>query len=192
MNAFDRNTNLEIIRQLRNSEKMSLDNFIGKILIPLKDDNPTFLKVLYMDICYILKGLDHDTDNDLLIEGGDFVFEEGDIKLTGYQTRLHDITVWLHSELILEAVGKTDNPKDFLRELGKFEEEIGKKNNYTPEYKSELQKVKRSIIKEKRDNYSNDDEGLKKYLDFEVLELKPNLFGIGINFNEIINRWNRK
>ncbi|WP_143152227.1 hypothetical protein [Flagellimonas taeanensis] len=169
-----------------------MDYYIEKVLIPLKAENPIFLSTLYKDICYILKDLDKKTDNDLLIENGDLVIENGDIKLTGYQTRLHDITIWLHSELILSVVRKHDNPKGFVKELNKVETEFLDKNQYTTEYKAELDKIKRSLINERKRNISDKSSWFKKHLDFDMLELKPNIFGIGLNINSLINKYREK
>ena len=192
MNPFDRNTNLEIIQQLRNSEKISLDDYIEKILIPLKDENPNFLKVLYKDFFYLLEGLDKESDNDLLIVGGDFLIEDGEIKLTGYQTRLHDIMIWLHTELISDFSQKTSFPNQLSKKLEDFEKNFLRKENFTPEYKVTLDEIKESLRKERKNNYKNMKGGLKKYLDPDILELKPNIFGLGINLNEIINKLRKK
>src|ERR1700758_2402923 len=89
-----------IIEDIRNAEKISLDEYIDKHLIPLRADNQFFIETLYKDIHYVLNGLDKEGDNDLVIENSDFVIEDGDFKLTGYQTRLHDILNWLHLEVV--------------------------------------------------------------------------------------------
>tara|TARA_R110002072_G_scaffold301914_3_gene482839 strand:+ start:26 stop:613 length:588 start_codon:yes stop_codon:yes gene_type:complete len=186
---FDRNSNLEIIRQIRNSEKISLDDYIDKVLIPLKEENPNFLNTLYKDIVYVLDGL----DNDLLFENGELVIEDGDFKLTGYQTRLHDIGNWLHQEFVRKTMENIDVGFESISDkLENAELQLLKNDTLTIEYKLELNKIKKSIEKEKKHNHDNKSNGLKKYLDFDILELKPNIFGLGINFNEIINKAKNK
>lgn len=191
-NPFDRNTNLTIIRDIRNSEKISLDNFIDRVLIPLNNENPTFCEALYKDIVYILDGIDEKGDNDLMIENGDFVIEDGDFKLSGYQTRLHDIIIWLHMEVLKKFELQTKDPNDFMTKLENFNHRFLTNFNFTPEYKKELDKIKDSIRKERKLNFSNYKPGLSKYLDPDILELKPNIIGLGINLNEIINKLRKK
>ncbi|MCX7549166.1 hypothetical protein OS188_14510 [Xanthomarina sp. F1114] len=191
--CFDRNSNLEIIRQIRNSEKISLDDYIEKVLIPLKKENPNFLNTLYKDISYVLEGLDNGSDNDLLFENGDLVIEDGDFKLTGYQTRLHDISIWLHQEFVSKTMESVKiGFLNITDKLEKAEQQLFKNDKLTTEYKSELDKIKKSLKKERKFNYDNKSNGLKKYLDFDILELKPNIFGLGINLNEIINKAKNK
>lgn len=192
LDPFDRNSNLEIIRQIRNSEKISLDDYIENVLIPLKQISPNFLKTLYKDIAYVLEGLDNPNDNDILIENGDFVIEDGDIKLTGYQTRLHDISIWLHQEFVSEILEKNIGINNLNDALEKAELRLFQHDKLTPEYKTELDKIKISLKKERKTNYENKSNGLKKYLDFDILELKPNIFGVGFNINELINRAKNK
>ncbi len=192
LSAFDRNTNLEIIRQLRNTEKISLDDYIENILIPLKEQNRNFLKILYKDILYVLDGLDKPEDNDLLFENGELVIEDGGLKLSGYQTNLHYIAIWLHREFVTETLTENIGLKNLNTELENAELKLFQRDKLTPEYKTELEKIKRSLQKERKSNYDNKNNGLEKYLDFDVLELKPNIFGIGFNLNKIINRAKNK
>lgn len=192
MNAFDRNTNLTIIGELRNSEKITLDSYIDKVLIPLGEQNPIFCETLYKDIIYVLSGVDKEGDNDLMIENGDLVIENGDLKLTGYQTSLHDIMVWLHMEGIKKIESESKLHNDFMERLEIFNNDILTNSYYTPEYRVELDKIKSSLKKERKYNYENHKSGFKKYFDIDILELKPNFCGLGINLNEIINRIRKK
>lgn len=192
MNAFDRNTNLIIIRDIRNSEKISLDNYIEKVLIPFNEENSTFCEALYKDIVYILNGIDNEENNELMIENGELVIEDGELKLTGYQTRLHDILIWLHIEVIKKFELQSSNPTAFLTKLENFNNRFLTNFNFTPEYKKELDKIKMSIKKERKYNYDNNKSGFSKYLDPDILELKPNIMGLGINLNEIINKLRKK
>ena len=192
MNAFDRNTNLKIIRDLRNSEKITLDSFIGKVLTPLNEENPTFCETLYKDIVYLLDSIDNEDDNEIMIENGDFVIEDGDFKLSGYQTRLHDIIIWLHMEVVKKFETQSKDPNDLIIKLENFNNKFLTNFNFTPEYKKELDKIKDSIRKERKFNYGNNKPGLSKYLDPDILELKPNILGLGINLNEIINKLRKK
>jgi hypothetical protein len=189
MNAFDRNTNIQIIEQIRNLESISIDGFIENILIPLKEKNPAFCEVLYKDIVYVLDEIDQEDDDDLVIENGDFAIENGDLKLTGYQTRLHDIVIWLHMEYLDKIIKETRN-HDFTligNAIEKKEKEFLLNFRFTPEYKAQLDKIRASLKKERRTNYENPKKGLSKFLDPDILELKPNIMGIGFNLNQIIN-----
>lgn len=192
MNAFDRNSNIKIIEELRNSQKIVLDDYIDKVLIPLKKENSNFLKTLYKDILYVLDDLDKPDENDLTIENGDLVIEDGDFKLTGYQTRLHDICIWLHQEFIEDSLTNFDFKTNLVDVLKKAEQKLLKQENYTIEYREKLDIIKKSIKKERKVNFENKSNGLKKYLDFDILELKPNFLGIGINLNELINKMRKK
>ena len=49
---------IEIIEDIRNTEKKSLDEYISKVLEPLRSDNDLFIETLYKDICYLLNGID--------------------------------------------------------------------------------------------------------------------------------------
>ena len=124
---------LEIIEDIRNTEKFSFDEYIKKILIPNSNDNQFFIETLYKDIFYLINGLDKPGDNDLVIENGDFVIEDGDLKLTGYQTRLHDVLTWLHMELIKKFSSETKLPNDLFKKMEDFEKNVLHKSNYTLE-----------------------------------------------------------
>lgn len=194
MNPFDRNDNLQIIEQIRNSEKISIDNYIDNVILPLKEKNPTFCEVLYKDIVYVLDGLNQEGENDLVIENGDFAFENSDLKLTGYQTRLHDIVIWLHKEYLDKIIKEARNHDLTLigDAIEKKEREFLLNFSFKPEYKEQLDKIRASLKKERKTNYENPKKGLSKFLDPDILELKPNIMGIGFNLNELINRLRRK
>ena len=182
---------LQIIEELRNIEKVSLDEYIDKVLMPLKNANEFFIEILYKDINYILTDLDKEGDNDIMIENGDFVIEDNDIKLTGYQTRLHDISIWLHMEIVAKAIINLDYPNQFIERMEKFEESYFNRKTYTPEYKAKLEKIIQSLKKERRQNTNEKTSWFRKILDTDNLELKPNIAGIGLNFNEIINKFKK-
>ena len=80
---------INLIEEIRNTDKKSLDEFIDKVLEPLRAKNENFIEVLYKDVHYLIKDIDKEGENDLAIENGDFVIEDGHLKLTGYQSRLH-------------------------------------------------------------------------------------------------------
>jgi len=149
-----REDNLKIIEEIRNLEKGALGDYIRKKLVPLKDDNAVFYETLYKDILYVLRNVDEPGDNDLVEENGNWpVFDaDGKAKLTGYQTRLHEILLSLHSY----KAGKifADKPFNFSEEMRRFEKDtLLNIYTYTPEYKEKLDKINRSIIKERNDNY---------------------------------------
>jgi len=136
-----------IIEDIRNAEKISLDEYIDKHLIPLRADNQFFIETLYKDIHYVLKGLDKEGDNDLVIENGDFVVEDGDFKLTGYQTRLHDILNWLHMEVVTRILTEIKHPNELSEKIQDFERNFLLKTSYTPEYRATLDKINKSLKK---------------------------------------------
>lgn len=180
---------LNIIEEIRNTDKKSIDEFIEKILKPLIIENDTFIEILYKDIYYLTKDIDKNGENDLLIKNGDFVVEDGDLKLTGYQSRLHNLSIWLHMEICKKFMEK--NPLTFIESMQNFENNFLKKPNYTPEYKAKLDKIKSSLKKERKLNLGEKENFWNKIFDIDNLELKPNIAGIGVNFNEIINKFRK-
>ncbi len=181
---------ITLIEEIRNTDKKSIDEYIEKVLEPLRNENENFVEILYKDIHYLIKGIDKDGENDLAIENGDLVIEDGDLKLTGYQSRLHNLSVWLHMEVCHKFI--EDNPLTFIEKIENFNNIFLDKPNYTPEYKSKLDKIKKSLIKERKMNLGEKENFWDKVLDFDNLELKPNVAGIGINLNEIINKFKKK
>jgi hypothetical protein len=191
VDILKRDSYIEIIQEIRNTEKVSIDTYIDKRLIPLQKENTAFIKTLYKDIYYLLDGIDKPGDNDLMIKDGDFVIEQGDLKLTGYQTRLHDLMNWLHQQVVAEMMER--NFQTFVEQMEDFENNFLKKPTYTPEYKVKLDSLKASIRDEREYNYEMKKKSkLKRLLHIDLLELKPNFCGLGINFNEMIKRIKNK
>jgi F0F1-type ATP synthase membrane subunit b/b' len=182
-----RNDYLQLIEEIRNTELKSLDEFIEKEIEPLRAENGNLIETLYKDIHYLLKDIDKKTEGNLEIENGDFVIEDGDLKLTGYQSRLHHLLFWLHAEVINKFI--RENPFSIAEKMESFEKSFLEKPNYTPEYKAQLNKIKKSLRKERKQNLNDNGNFWNKILDIDNLELKPNIAGIGINFNEIVNKF---
>lgn len=180
---------LMIIEEIRNTDKKSIDEFIGKILEPLILENENFIEILYKDIYYLINDIDKKGENDLLIKNGSLVIENGGIKLTGYQSRLHNLSIWLHMEISKKIMEK--NPLTFIESMQNFKNNFLKKPNYTPEYKTKLDKIKSSLKKERKLNLGEKENFWNKIFDIDNLELKPNIAGIGVNFNEIINKFRK-
>ena len=180
---------IKIIEEIRNTDKKSIDEFIEKELEPLRVDNKNFIEIMYKDIHYLIKDIDKKSDNDLVIEKGDIVIEDGDFKLTGYQSRLHSLSNWLHMEVCKKFI--ENNPTTFVDSIENFEKNFLDKPNYTPEYKSKLDAIKKSLKKERKLNSGEKENFWTKILDFDNLELKPNIAGFGINFNELINKFRK-
>jgi hypothetical protein len=183
-----RNDYLSLIEEIRNTDKKSIDEFIEKELEPLRTEN-NFIEVLYKDIYYLIKDIDKKGENDLSIEKGDLVIEDEDIKLTGYQSRLHNLSIWLHIEIYKKFIEK--NPLTFVETMENFEKNFLEKPNYTPEYKSKLDKIKKSLKMERKLNLREKENFWKKIFDIDNLELKPNIGGVGINLNELINKFRK-
>lgn len=180
---------IRLIEEIRNTDKKSLDEFIEKVIEPLRAKNENFIEVLYKDIHYLIKDIDKKDENDLAIENGDFVIEDGDLKLTGYQSRLHNLSIWLHIEISKKII--EENPLTFVAKMEDFEKNFLNKPNFTPEYKSKLDKIKRSLKKERKLNIGEKESFWDKIFDIENLELKPNFAGIGINGNNLIDKFRK-
>ncbi len=178
-----------LIEEIRNTDKKSLDEYIDKVLEPLRKENENFIDILYKDIHYLIKDIDKTGENDLAIENKDLVIEDGDLILTGYQSRLHNLSVWLHMEVCKKFM--ENNPMKFVQNMENFEANYLNKPNYTPEYKLKLDKIKKSLKSERRMNLGEKENFWNKVLDFDNLELKPNIGGIGININELINKFRK-
>jgi len=143
---------LTIIEDIRNTEKVALDEYIEKILIPLQNSSEHFIDTLYKDINYILASVDSASDNDLAIFEGDIVLDGDDIQLTGYQTRLHDVSIWLHQQIIEKMVQKGQGPQAILNDLERLSDEHTFIISYTPEYRKKLDEIKESIRAERFQN----------------------------------------
>jgi len=180
---------INLIEEIRNTDKKSLDEFIEKVLEPLIKENENFIEVLYKDIHYLIKDIVKVGGNDLAIENGDFVIEDGDLKLTGYQSRLHNLSIWLHIEVCKKIA--EENPLIFVQKMEDFENNFLNKPNYTPEYKAKLDKIKRSLKKERKLNLGEKENFWNKIFDIDNLELKPNFAGIGINGNNLIDKFRK-
>ncbi|WP_300979261.1 hypothetical protein [Flavobacterium sp.] len=180
---------LRIIEEIRNTDKKSIDEYVEKELEPLRSNNKNFIEILYKDIHYLIKDIDKKVDNDLAFEDGDLVVEDGELKLTGYQSRLHTLSIWLHMEICKKFMEK--NPLTFIESMQNFEDNFLEKPNYTPEYKAKLDKIKSSLKKERKLNLGEKESFWNKIFDIDNLELKPNIAGIGVNFNAIFNKFRK-
>jgi len=180
---------INLIEEIRNTDKKSLDEFIEKVIEPLRNENENFIDVLYKDIHYLMKDIDKEGENDFAIENGSLVIEDGDLKLTGYQSRLHNLSIWLHMEICKKLIEA--NPFTFVEKMENFEKNFLNKQNYTPEYKAKLDRIKRSLKKERKLNLGEKENFWNKIFDIDNLELKPNIAGIGINGNNIINKFRK-
>ena len=195
IDILNRNTYLDIIQEIRNLEKVSLDTYIKERLMPLRNKYPQFIETLYKDINYVLDGIDEDGDNDLMIKNGSLVVENGGIKLTGYQTRLHDISHWLHTQICEEIM--SGDPMVFISKMEDFEKFFLFKPTYTPEYKAKLELIKKSIKQERDCNFDSrkeinfmTDKEILDYIDIAISsfeKIKEMVQGIMIN-NEPDNK----
>ena len=116
---------LKLIEEIRNTEKKSIDEYIEKVLDPLRRENENFIETLYKDIHYLIKDIEKSGENDLEIKDGNFVIEDGDMKLTGYQSRLHHLSIWLHMEIAKKFL--EDNPSTFPEKMENFERNFFRK-----------------------------------------------------------------
>lgn len=178
----------QIILEIREVERISLDAYMQDRYDRYIGKNPDFVKILYKDINNILEGVDKECDHDLVIEDGDLVWDGDDFKLTGHPTNLHYALTWLHMQLVEEFTKK--DVLDFMRKMQHFEEKFLKTNFDTPAYQQKI-KVLGDELKRER---NSKDKGGWTWSDLNsMVELKPNIAGIGINLNEIFSRMiNRK
>lgn len=181
---------LDIIEEIRNTEKKSIDEYIETVLEPLRSDNPNFIETLYKDVHYLIKDIDKKGENDLVIQNGDFVIEDGYLKLSGYQSRLHNLSIWLHMEIVKKIM--KEDPLKFVPKMENFEKNFLNKPNYTPKYKKALDKIRKSLKKERKLNLGEKENLWNKIWDIDNLELKPNIVGIGINLNNFIDKFRKE
>lgn len=154
---------IDIIQEIRNTELLALDEFIERVLEPLRADNKYFDEILYKDIIYLLEGVDALREDDLAIENDDLGFSRGDLKLTGYQSRLHHILVWLHTNIVTKHL-ENGNFDVFSRKMERFETDHLARFEYTPEYRAMLDEVKKSLSSELQQKLpSNNMEPNSKY-----------------------------
>lgn len=181
---------IELIEEIRNIEKISIDEFINKRLEVLKQNNAYFIETLYKDIFYLIKDIDKNGENDLVIENGSLVIESDGlrkgIKLTGYQSRLHQISIWLHMQIVEKFM--QENPLHFIQKMEDFEKHYLNKFDYTPEYKVKLDKIKESLTEERRQNLGEKQNWTKKIWKwikriFRASKIKA--FGIEIDNSKI-------
>ncbi len=173
---------LNIIEEIRNTEKKSLDEYIISVIEPLRRENSNFIVTLYKDINYLINDIDKPYENDLKII-------DGDLALTGYQSRLHNLAFWLHTEIIKGFI--ESSPSNVTLKIEHFEINFLNKPNYTPEYKSKLDKIKQSLKEERKQNLNERENLWEELGDLDNLELKPNIAGIGFNFNNFLNKFNK-
>jgi len=152
---------LELITEIRNIEKISIDNYIKERLEPLIQQDDYFIEILYKDIHYLIKDIDKDGENDLLIRDKSLVVENGEIQLAGYQSSLHSIVIWLHMQIIEKHTIDND-PILFIKKMEDFEKHYLNKPNYTPEYKAKLDKIKESLIEEREQNSDEKNSTIKR------------------------------
>lgn len=187
---LNRNDYLDLIQEIRNTEKKSIDQYILEVLEPLRAENENFIETLYKDIHYLIKDIDKKGENDLEIKNGSFVIEDGELKLTGYQSRLHNLALWLHMEMIEKFM--SEDPFKVADKMESFENNFLKKPNYTPEYKIKLDELKKSLRKERKQNLGEKGDFWGKVNDLDNFELKPNIAGLGLNLNNLIDNFRNK
>lgn len=166
-------------------ERISVGDYIEEKYRLHISKNPDFVKILYKDIYHVLDGVDHEGDNDLIIENGDFAFEYGDFKVSGRPTNLHYTMTWLHMKLVTQFM--QSDFANWQRKLHNFESDFLKINYNTQEYNKKISALNSRLKKERN---LEDTPTKKNFFNFlnNVVDLKPNVAGIGINFNELLRR----
>lgn len=186
--VLTRDDYFQIILEVRELERISLGDYLEDKFLKSSSKNPDFIKILYKDIYNVLDGVDKEGDNDLLIENGDFVIESGDIKQTGHPTNLHFALTWLYMKLVESFA--TDNPVQFKAQMERFENNFLKINYDTPAYSKRIVELNLELRKERN---LKDKSGWTWNDLNEIIQLKPNFMGLGINLNAIFSRLsNRK
>jgi len=100
--------------------------------------------------------------------------------------------MWLHQEMVQKFLN-SNQPFQFSQSMERFEKNYLEKVDYTVEYKEKLDDIKRSILKERKQNYLKPKNKLSRILsqifDLDNLELSPKVSGVGINIKRIIKRF---
>lgn len=181
--VLTRENYFEIINEIRELERISLGQYLDDKLLKVQSKNPDFVKILYKDIYKVLDGVDKSGDNDLLIENGDFIIEYGDIKLTGHPTNLHFALTWLHLKLVEKFL--EEDPLTIQQKLYRFENDFLLIDYDTPEYSKKLKALNKQLKSER----NNKDKSGWTWKDLNnIIDLKPNIAGIGININGIFSK----
>lgn len=181
--VLSRDDYFTIINELIELERLSLGDYLEDRKEKLKSKNPDFIKLLYKDVHKVLEDYDGGKPIDLTFENGDSVIEYGDFKLTGNPTNLHYTLIWLHQELIEGFAGEKN--QSLSSNLERFEKDFLNINYDNPTVKAKIKVLKEKLkMEEKKESKS--EFGLKDIN--EILHLKPNLMGIGININEIFSK----
>ncbi len=177
----------QMMLEIRELERISVGDYLEDKFEKYSKRNPDFVKILYKDISKVLDGVDHDGDNDLVIENGDFVIEYGDLKLSGHPTNLHFAVIWLNIKLI--ELFATNGIRTYDQNMENFENDFLKHNYDTHAYSKKLKALTFELKKERN---SKDNKGWVWNDLIDYVELKPNIAGIGINFNAILKRISNK
>lgn len=173
----------QIMLEIRELERISLGDYLEDKFQKYLKKNPDFIKILYKDIYNVLEGVAREEDNDLLIENGDFVIEYGDFKQTGHPTNLDYALTWLHIKLMEEFIA--ESPLLLTQKMQRFENDFLKINYDTPTYKKKISELNLELKKER----NSKDKSKWSWSDLnEIIELKPNIAGLGINLNAIFSR----
>lgn len=175
----------QIIMEIYNLHRDTLDNYLTDKYNKLTAKNPLFVACLYKDIKKVMEGVHKEGEPDLLIEDGDFVIEYGDLKLTGNPSIFDDALTWLWAKFMEGVVNNTslnkDNDKKQIKtnleeiwqtqmdrvslQIKQFENEFLNRNDYTPEYSKKIAELNQKLKK------ANDSENNKN----ESSEIKPKL-----------------
>lgn len=79
-------------------------------------------------------------------------------------------------------------PNEIIEKFEKFERFLENKN-YTPEHKERLDKIKKNIKVERKQNYTNSKRSkISRLFDVDNFNLKPNIYVFGIDINKIIEK----
>lgn len=173
----------QIILEIKEIERISLGNYLEDKFQKVVLKNPDFIKILYKDIYKVLDRTDKEGDNDLLIENGDFVDKYGAIKLTGLPTNLHYALTWLHMKLVEDFTA--ESPLQFISKMEQFENDFLKINYDTQAYTNRINELNLELRKKQN---SKDKLGWTWSDLNEIIELKPNFAGFGVNLNAIFSR----
>lgn len=185
--VLTRDEYFQIILEIREIERISLGDYLDDKYLSYAKKNPDFVKIIYKDIVKVLDGVDMEGDNDLLIENGSFVVEYGDCKQTGFPTNLHYALTWLHVKLIDEF--SNEGPLELSRKLSRFENDFLNVNYDSPSYSRKIAALNSELRKERQ---RKDKTGWSLSDLNDIIQLKPNIYGMGLNFNALIGKFIRK
>lgn len=180
--VLTRDEYFNIIEEIRNIAKISLDDYMQERYNRAIKKNPHFVKLLYKDIHDVLYFKNNASK--IVIENGDLVIENGDIKIYPeyIYTNLDYAYTWLHMQLISDYVQQHGANRLHQFDVSKYLFEDLKNS---PSVNQKIKEFRKSVAEEK--NPIIEKKWSLQELN-KIFTLKPGLFGMSIDINTIISK----